>query len=70
MLLVDTMKKIKTKTKLVLMSATLDPQILQNYFKSISLDIPVIKVPGRTFPVEKYFNTDGNYIATIAKLYN
>lgn len=51
------------------MSATLDPTIFQEYYKHISSDIPVIKIPGRTYPVKEYFNSGENYIETIATHY-
>jgi HrpA-like RNA helicase len=36
--------KNNKKLKLILMSATLDPEILQYYFREISEDIPLISV--------------------------
>lgn len=48
--------KWKTDTKLVLMSATMDPSILQNFFKKVNSKIPVVSVSGRTFPVTSYHN--------------
>ncbi|HBY75386.1 TPA: hypothetical protein DEG21_06140 [Patescibacteria group bacterium] len=60
--------KTKTDIKVVLMSATLDSFILQDYFRKVSSDIPVIEIPGRTFEVEKYFNPEENYISTVTTL--
>gem|GEM_PF-2190401 len=39
------MKKTKNRMKLVLMSATVDIGMLQDYFSSISRDIPVFDIP-------------------------
>lgn len=57
--------KEKRESKIVIMSATLDPVIFQEYFKDVSTDIPVVQIPGRTFPVEKYFNKRDGYISSI-----
>ena len=61
--------KYRTDVKIIIMSATLDPAIFQEYFSHISSDIPVIKIPGRTYPVTKYFNPAENYIESIATQY-
>ncbi len=58
--------KYRTDVKIIIMSATLDPAIFQEYFSHISSDIPVIKIPGRTYPVTKYFNPSENYIESIS----
>lgn len=39
--------------KIVVMSATLDAEKFQNYF----FNAPLLKVPGRTFPVEVYVSS-------------
>ncbi|KAK8110268.1 P-loop containing nucleoside triphosphate hydrolase protein [Apiospora kogelbergensis] len=49
--------------KVVLMSATLDPELFANYFSSLStrdglVPAPCISVPGRTFPVETRYIDD------------
>lgn len=36
------------------MSATLNAQLFSDYFG----DVPVVNIPGRTFPVEQYFLED------------
>ncbi|KAF8509803.1 P-loop containing nucleoside triphosphate hydrolase protein [Gautieria morchelliformis] len=42
--------------KIILMSATIDPTLFQEYFKNErGLPAPVIEVPGRSFPVVKHF---------------
>jgi small subunit ribosomal protein S24e len=42
--------------KVILMSATIDPTLFQNYFKNdAGIPAPVAEVPGRTFPVEKHW---------------
>lgn len=45
--------------KIVLMSATIDPALFQNYFPDgDNRPANVIEVPGRSFPVTKYFMED------------
>lgn len=47
--------------KLVLMSATVDPKPLKEYFEKSSLSprpVPVIEIPGRSFPVKKFYLDD------------
>lgn len=42
--------------KIILMSATIDPTLFQNYFKNDEGNpAPVSEIPGRAFPVEKKF---------------
>ena len=42
--------------KIILMSATIDPTLFQEYFKNEhGVRAPVIEVPGRSFPVVKHF---------------
>ena len=48
----------KPEIKLVLMSATVDPTLFQNYFAELSAHgrpAPVVDIPGRSFPVEKNY---------------
>lgn len=59
------MLKTKKDMRLVIMSATLDPQIFQDYFKDIENDIPFLSIPGRIFPVEHYYNNAQNIEKTI-----
>lgn len=57
-MLVDRQRRGLPEIKLVLMSATVDPQLFQNYFAELSptkRPAPVVEIPGRSFPVEKYF---------------
>ncbi len=45
--------------KIVLMSATIDPTLFQNYFiDSRGRPAPIAEVPGRTFPVERHYLDD------------
>lgn len=50
--------------KVLLMSATLDPAKFSNYFSvalskdSQGTEVPVISIPGRTFPVDEYYLAD------------
>jgi small subunit ribosomal protein S24e len=58
-------KKAKNQSlKIVLMSATIDPTLFQNYFVNES-GVPAksFTVPGRSFPVNKYFLDD--YVSKI-----
>ena len=42
--------------KLLLMSATVDPKLFQQYFEGFSArPVPVVEIPGRSFPVQKYY---------------
>ena len=46
----------KKEIKIILMSATIDPTLFQNYFADeFGRPAPVVEVPGRSFPVEKHF---------------
>lgn len=63
-LLIDVCKK-RPDLKLIVMSATLDADKFQKYFNSninlnylITLDAPLLTVPGRTFPVEIYYTPE------------
>ncbi|ETS80107.1 hypothetical protein PFICI_07636 [Pestalotiopsis fici W106-1] len=44
--------------KLVLMSATLDAATFKNYFTSEGLQVGLVEIAGRTFPVEDYYLDD------------
>ncbi|GAA5851262.1 hypothetical protein JCM5353_007711, partial [Sporobolomyces roseus] len=50
----------KKEIKVVLMSATIDPTLFTNYFKDPDSGMlaPTVEVPGRSFPVEKYWLDD------------
>ena len=58
-----------TAMKLVIMSATLDPQIFRDYYREIDSDIPLIQIPGRTFAVDKDLDATDNYTERIAEEY-
>ncbi|KAL3267516.1 hypothetical protein HHI36_011639 [Cryptolaemus montrouzieri] len=45
---------LRPDLKVILMSATLKAELFSTYFN----DIPIIEVPGRTFPVQQYFLED------------
>lgn len=50
----------KSCPKIVLMSATVDTSIFKDYFRDARLgtlagDCPVLRVPGRTFPVQRHY---------------
>ncbi|KIY71627.1 P-loop containing nucleoside triphosphate hydrolase protein [Cylindrobasidium torrendii FP15055 ss-10] len=45
--------------KVVLMSATIDGSLFQNYFPDVNgRPAPILEIPGRSFPVEKNFTDD------------
>ena len=45
--------------KVILMSATIDPTLFQNYFKDDrGRPAPIAEVPGRTFPVQRHYLDD------------
>ncbi|XP_044748231.1 putative ATP-dependent RNA helicase DHX57 [Coccinella septempunctata] len=48
------MLSLRPDLKIILMSATLNADLFASYFGSV----PIIKVPGRTFPVEQFFLED------------
>lgn len=57
-LLAERQRLGKPEIKLVLMSATVDPTLFQNYFAELSANhrpAPVVDIPGRSFPVEKNY---------------
>ncbi|KAN0064438.1 hypothetical protein ACQY0O_002816 [Thecaphora frezii] len=46
----------KRDIKVILMSATIDPTLFQQYFADeLGRPAPVVEVPGRSFPVEKHY---------------
>ena len=46
--------KVRADFRIILMSATMNSQLFSNYFD----DVPVLEIPGRTFPVEQIFLED------------
>jgi HrpA-like RNA helicase len=53
---------------IVIMSATLDPEIFREYFKWVSRDIPLIQIPGRTFWVEADYDAPWSYMTKMSEL--
>ncbi|KAI1101951.1 P-loop containing nucleoside triphosphate hydrolase protein [Jackrogersella minutella] len=53
----DVLKQRKD-LKLILMSATLDAATFQDYFTSEGLQVGLVEIAGRTFPVEDYYLDD------------
>lgn len=51
------MMKYKKDIKVVIMSATLDHTLFQDYYKGISRDIPFIEIPWRSYPIDKHYDT-------------
>lgn len=61
MLAMSIRKAVKSRAmQLVIMSATLDPEIFREYYRDISSNIPLIEIPGRTFGVESEFDREGS----------
>ena len=57
--LMEDRKSRNIPLKVVLMSATIDPRLFQEYFPDTAGNkAAVIEVPGRTYPVKKYFSDD------------
>jgi pre-mRNA-splicing factor ATP-dependent RNA helicase DHX15/PRP43 len=58
--LIKKIAKARKDLKIIVMSATLDSEKFQKYFN----DAPLLKVPGRTFPVEIYYSPEAerNYL--------
>ncbi|KAL2753890.1 hypothetical protein ACRALDRAFT_2043028 [Sodiomyces alcalophilus JCM 7366] len=54
----EVMKTRKNHLKLILMSATLDAASFKDYFASQGLDVGLVEIPGRTYPVEDYYLDD------------
>jgi small subunit ribosomal protein S24e len=60
-------KARKNPLKVILMSATIDPTLFQNYFPDDEgQPASVTEIPGRSFPVKKYFLED--YLPQLAKM--
>nr|KAG5708983.1 hypothetical protein BaRGS_004622 [Batillaria attramentaria] len=60
--------------KVIVTSATIDPQVFQDFFSTCCVGCPVMKVSGRTFPVEVWYeqleieeNMSGNYVEEAVK---
>eukprot|EP00300_Choanocystis_sp_HF-7_P012504 c17918_g1_i2.p1 GENE.c17918_g1_i2~~c17918_g1_i2.p1 ORF type:complete len:1219 (-),score=289.44 c17918_g1_i2:58-3714(-) len=59
LLLKNILRDPASTLKVLLMSATADTEKIRNYFaRELSGAIPIIHVPGRTFPVREYFLPD------------
>ncbi|EEU44294.1 uncharacterized protein NECHADRAFT_49386 [Fusarium vanettenii 77-13-4] len=54
----DVMKAKKDMLKLILMSATLDAATFKNYFASEGLNVGMVEIEGRTFPVDEFYLDD------------
>lgn len=54
LLILKKLLPIRKDLRVILMSATVDTDILSNYFGSV----PITEIPGRTFPVQQYFLED------------
>ncbi len=54
LLILRDMLTVRPDLRVILMSATLNSSLFSNYFGSV----PVVDIPGRTFPVEQVFLED------------
>ncbi|CDU23490.1 related to ATP-dependent RNA helicase [Sporisorium scitamineum] len=55
-LLAERRRRGKKEIKVVLMSATINPTLFQNYFADpLGNPAPVVEIPGRSYPVEKHY---------------
>ncbi|KAL1506304.1 hypothetical protein ABEB36_005693 [Hypothenemus hampei] len=54
LLILKDLLSVRSDLKVILMSATVNAGLFSEYFG----DIPIINIPGRTFPVEQYFLED------------
>ncbi len=63
------LEKNNKKLKVIIASATLDPQPILDTYSSISKDIPVIDVEWRTYPMEKIFLKSEDFDDTVKRLY-
>ncbi len=52
----------------VLSSATLEVEKYQDFFKSRQSDIPIIHIPGRTFPITEYYHWQDGFLETTQEL--
>lgn len=66
------MEETKKKIKLVLMSATIDVELMKSFFseiKDVSKQwVPSLDIPWRTFPVEKHYRWGEDFIPSILEL--
>ena len=60
----------KKNIKIIIMSATLNASIFQEYYKNISSDIEPIKILGRGYPVEKHYDSSEKCFDIITSQYN
>lgn len=51
LLILKELSQVRQDLKIILMSATVNANLFSNYFNNI----PIINIPGRTFPVEQIF---------------
>ncbi len=56
--LLKNLAKRRSNLKIVVMSATLDAQKFQRYFSIAGPNAPLVKVPGRTHPVEVFYTLE------------
>ncbi|KAJ0176215.1 hypothetical protein K1T71_008389 [Dendrolimus kikuchii] len=54
LLILRDLVKVRKDLKVILMSATLNAELFSSYFGNI----PVLEIPGRTYPVEQFFLND------------
>lgn len=54
---------------MIITSATLDPAVFREYYKGIDRDIPLIQIPGRTFPVDRKLDAESSLIDEVVMAY-
>ncbi len=55
----DRVRKGAQPPKLILMSATIEAKVFQQYFTSITRkNIPILEIPGKIYPVTRYYLED------------
>ncbi len=65
----DIIKNTSNNIKIVLSSATIDTLTAMEYWSDITRDMPVIDVPGRTFPIEHVEVSSSEYYSQIMSHY-
>lgn len=66
------MEETRKKIKLILMSATIDTELMKSFFSEVKevekAWIPILDIPWRTFPVEKEYKKWEDFIPSIIEL--
>jgi hypothetical protein len=57
------------KLRMIITSATLDPEIFREYYRSVESSIPLIQIPWRTHPVTRTLDANDSYVDSIVSHY-